>query len=87
MQVTAQMLKELFSVPMSTLPGHDQTIPPVREARVDTTGKFAGRVVPHLGGPLCPLLRKQATRLFRGHGYVCGVAALTALGGLRAGLA
>ena len=28
--VTAQMLKELFAVPLSTIPGHDPAIPPVR---------------------------------------------------------
>ena len=30
--VTAQMLKELFAVPLSTIPGHDPAIPPVRAA-------------------------------------------------------
>jgi len=39
--VTAQMLKELFAVPLSTIPGHDPAIPPVREARCDPSGKFA----------------------------------------------
>ena len=28
--MTAQMLKELFAVPLSTIPGHDPAIPPVR---------------------------------------------------------
>lgn len=39
--VTAQMLKELFAVPLATIPGHDHSIPPVREARCDPSGKFA----------------------------------------------
>ena len=39
--VTAQMIKELFAVPLSTIPGHDPAIPPVREARCDPSGKFA----------------------------------------------
>ena len=39
--VTAQMIKELFAVPLATIPGHDPAIPPVREARCDPSGKFA----------------------------------------------
>ena len=39
--VDAAMLRELFTKPLSTLPGVDPTVPPVRESRVDGSGKFA----------------------------------------------
>ena len=39
--VDAAMLRELFTKPLWTLPGVDPAVPPVREARVDSSGKFA----------------------------------------------
>lgn len=40
--VTNEMIKELFTVPLQTIPGNESSgVPPVLDAKVDVSGKFA----------------------------------------------
>ena len=67
--VTAQMLKELFAVPLSTIPGHDPAIPPVRTRDAAPQPRVLEAATPCWR--LQPRVLVAATVCVKGGGHVC----------------